>query len=575
MRTSRWELADFSGGMQSTTTPFMRDSTELEYVENVDFIRSLGAVAGRKGYTAFGAATPNGKKPRGWHVANFPGSTVIMAADNNADDTSTEVYYYDDAADSWTALITSLLPNVDVHFFNYMDEVYVSGVDDNDQRIVPRNINESLDVSTTRNLVNAPRPIYFVEYRGYLYACNVELNGTVYADRAYRSSSPTEALTFVRTTIDDGDGGATSATEMSVNSARYVKVGMSIDVYERGTDTRIVTDLAITGVNKDEDKLEFDSTSMQVDASDEVWLHDKQPDLGTYWNTDYPTKEDSDFLRIPPGTDSNNAITGVKKNGNRLFLFTKNSFVKHDGSNLNEAGDAVGCISHRTIKSVDNDWMLWLSRDGRVIARNESEGAQEPVAKGIENEISDMSLSKLEEATAGTVGSLYKLYLGDDNGRVVRFVYDFDSNTWAKETHNRHMRAQFKYEYDGLMRHHFMDDSGQIFVDGYGNSDNGDAIPVYIRTGEMDFGDEYKKILHGIYIFARNAAGASVSISTGGDFHPVGEIQGRITRIPFKKDQEYRSELFDLLITLSTTGEQPEIERIVFYFNIDERVFNG
>lgn len=574
MRTSRWELADFSGGMQGATTPFMRDSSELEYVENVDFTRSLGAVSGRKGYKAFGTAMPNGNKPRGWHMANFPGSTVVMAAANSADDTNTEVYYYDDATDSWTALITTLPANCDVHFFNYMDEVYVSGIAGT-TRIDPRNIDESLNVSTTRNLVDCPKCVYFVEYRGFLYACNVELGGEVYADRAYRSSPPTEALTFVRTTIDDGSGGATTATEMSVNSARYVKVGMSIDVYERGTDTRIVTNLAITGVDKDEDKLEFASTSMQVDASDEVWLNDKQPDLGTYWNTDYPTNEDSDFLRIPPGTDSNNAITGVKKNGNRLFLFTKNSFIKHDGSNLNEAGDAVGCISHRTIKTLDNDWMIWLSRDGRVIARNEAEGTQEPVAKGIENQLSDISLSKLEDATAGTVGSLYKLYVGDDGGRVRRYVYDFDSNTWAKETHTRHMRAQFKKEYEGLLYHHFMDDSGQIFVDGYGNNDNGEAIPVYIRTGEMDFGDEYKKSLHGIYVFSHNAAGASISISTGGDFQPVGEIGGRITRMEFPKDQRHHSELFDLLITLATTGASPIIERIIFYYNIEERVFNG
>lgn len=573
MRTSRWELADFSGGMQSTTTSFMRDSSELEYVENTDFAHFLGAASGRKGYISFGTAMPNGKKPLGWHVANFPGSTVIMAAVNSSDDTNTEVYYYDDATDSWNILISDLPADCDVHFFNYMDEVYVSGIAGSN-RIDPRNIDESLNVSQTRNLIDCPKCVYFAEYRGFLYACNVELNGTVYADRAYRSSSPTEALTFVRTTIDDGSGGATTVSEMSVNSARYVKVGMSIDVYERGTSNRIVTNLEITGIDKEEDKLQFASTSMQVDASDEVWLHNKNPDLGTYWNTDYPTNEESDFLRVPPGTDSSNAITGVKKNGNRLFLFTKNSFVKHDGSNLNEAGNAVGCVSHRTIKSLDNDWMLWLSRDGRVIARNESEGAQEMVSKGIERELSDKSLSKLENATAGTIGSFYKLYLGDDNGRIDRFVYDFDANTWSKETHTRHMRAQFKYEYDSQIRHHFMDDSGQMFVDQYGTNDNGADIPVYMRTGEMDFGDEYKKNLHGVYIFSRNAAGANVSVSTGGEFHPIGQIDGRVTRIGFSKNEQYLSELFDLLISLSTSGDQPVIERIVFYFNIAERVFN-
>ncbi len=157
------------------------------------------------------------------------------------------------------------------------------------------NIDATMTSSTTRNVLNAPKAKYIVQFAGQLYALNVEVNGVTYRDRAYVSSPALGVVTQVQTAINGW------ATQMHVNSAKYLKVGMSIDIYGAQTTNLKQANLVITSVDKLNNMIGFSGQTLAVSINDEVWISGRFNMLTTLWNTDYPTPQSADWFRIPPG----------------------------------------------------------------------------------------------------------------------------------------------------------------------------------------------------------------------------------------------------------------------------------
>jgi hypothetical protein len=249
----RYRQFDFSGGVQSATSWLLKKANELVNVRNGQFYEEIGSIKRRLGTSrvgdTFGAGGQN--TPTGGFVANFSNGAVRFVAVNNSGSTATIIRTQNSGTGAWSTLSgTTIAANAKIFFFYYMDEVYITGYESNGNPITPYNVDKTLNVSTTRNILNMPKAHYLAEFNGALYAANVDVGGTRYPDRAYKSSGPLGAITFVNA----AQTGALAY--FVVDSVRYIKSGMALDIYTGGTDTKIY-DITVTSVDKVNNRVYF------------------------------------------------------------------------------------------------------------------------------------------------------------------------------------------------------------------------------------------------------------------------------------------------------------------------------
>lgn len=199
---------DFSGGIQTATTWQLRKQNEVEDTINGRFNDVIGSITRRLGYTLKGAALENGKRGLGIHESKWTSGAKTLAAINNSGDTETKIKIYDNGASTWSNLTlpTALDPNTHIQMIDSIGETYVAGQSTSTgNRMQPLNIvsGSPPTVSSTRSLINVPKAKYIAEYSGSLYAINVEIGGTIYADRAYKSSPALGIVTFTQGSQED------------------------------------------------------------------------------------------------------------------------------------------------------------------------------------------------------------------------------------------------------------------------------------------------------------------------------------------------------------------------------------
>lgn len=269
---------DFSGGIQSASTWIQRKANQIEDGYNIRFNKYIGAFTRRDGYIKEGNALTASTRTQGLHEAKFSNGAKVFAAQNNAGATATVIEYYQKSVGAnWTNLPST--PAIDVNTVIQMTdsigELYIAGKSTSTgNRVQIINVKNDLSVSTTRNLYGAPKSRFIVEYGGALYAINVDINGTVYADRAYRSSNALGAITFVQ----GYQAQTTATTTLKVDSVQYLKPGMTLDVYKAGTQTRTFANLSITSVDKNLKTITFtpqttsSANASAIAASDQIVL---------------------------------------------------------------------------------------------------------------------------------------------------------------------------------------------------------------------------------------------------------------------------------------------------------------
>lgn len=168
---------DLSGGVQSASSFLMRRQNELGSVRNATFSDILGGVVRRNGSQQVGSAFGDGGQntPTGGYIAKFTTGNKRFVAVNNSGNTATIIRVQDPGTGNWTTLtdITGYPTNARVFFFLWLDEVYVTGFDSTGEPLQVFNVDNTLSVSATRNILNAPYPYYIQEYAGALYAGNV------------------------------------------------------------------------------------------------------------------------------------------------------------------------------------------------------------------------------------------------------------------------------------------------------------------------------------------------------------------------------------------------------------------
>lgn len=253
MRITQFPQFDFSLGVQNATTWLLKKPNELARGINLRFTDKVGGFRRRNGFLRVGSqfsSVPN--SPQGAHIAKFSTGGVRFVAVNNDAGTATIIRTQNSSTGAWTTLSTISYPvNAVVFFKDYLDELYISGFDPaTGDPLTPYNVDKTLSVSATRNLLNCP-PCYFFEvFLGVMYAANVKIGSDRFPDRVYKSSAPLGAVTFIQ-------GAQSGALPFFlVDSARYLKAGMSIDIYKAGTETKLY-DIDITSVDKAANTIAF------------------------------------------------------------------------------------------------------------------------------------------------------------------------------------------------------------------------------------------------------------------------------------------------------------------------------
>lgn len=632
--------------MQDTTSHLMRKQNEVRVSENAEYNKVIGSARRRNGYEKVGETIQYGNDSLYGGVFRYGDNHKLITGINSSSGLTAGLRYLDTGG-YWTSLLSDAAPHTRFNCLNYFDELYVCGMSPTNVYYPLTNIDASLTTSLTRNVQFAPKCRFIVEFGGRLLALNCEVNGVRRPNFGYFSSPPIGAITFVQT---EQKG---LLKQLRVDSVRYLKPGMIVDIYGAGTEAKKVSSLTIISVDKKNNRISFADTQIDVADNDEIWPEGRKGKLTVLWNTDYPTPQSADSFFLPPGLDVDNAITGWGKNNGRLLLFTKNSVVKYDGASLVPVSETVGCVSHETIKNVGS-WTIWAHSSG-VWGYNDNIGQPKKLSKAVQKYFAAINQSSYPKMSANVNGAnVYKLAVGEllpvdspttststsststsstssstsststsststsststsqtttttstsstssstsststsstsvstsstststststsstttttlaSSKRVVRFCYDFDSNTWWLEYHRREIRFQFNHTMHGYTKPYFTDENGMLFRDETGNLDHEDTIPMAIEWGRDNFGTELKKHYHGCTVDAELAAGTMVMAAIdGSEFKPVGQITQTVTEFtfPFTADGHDVNYKF----THNDQGDSPVINGVVTYWS--------
>ena len=334
-------------------------------------------------------------------------SNRIMVGINNASNTNATLCFLD-SNNTWTPVISNTAPNTRFQCLNYLNQYFVAGKAPGNQYMPLTSIDSTMTPSTTTNVLNAPAAKFVAQFAGQLYALNVQVNENgvlkTYPDRLYQSSAALGVVTQVQNAVNGW------VTQIHVDSVRYLKVGMSIDIYGAQTSNLKYQGLTITSVDKLNNMLGFSGQTLVISANDEVWISGRFNQLTTLWNTDYHTPQSSDWISIPSGLNETAEITGHTVNNNRLYMFTKNSFLKWDGTNLVVLSQSVGAVSHESIQNIGS-WTLWLHTTG-VWGYNDTTGQLKMISKAINPSLARINPSNLKYASAVISNRTYKLSVG-------------------------------------------------------------------------------------------------------------------------------------------------------------------
>lgn len=655
MRSVPEQHFDHSGGAQAATNQFLRARNEVEDVVNGDFSYRIGSIARRLGFQPVGDTLVTGKPGLGLFEAKFSTGAKIFGAISNSGATATLVKGRNSDG-TWTDLtLPGALPaNTKIQMLSSLDDMYIAGKAASGARISIINVKNDLTTSITRNLIGAPKARFIAEYGGSLYAINVEVNGTTFPDRAYKSSPALSVITFTR-----GDVNTDSTRVLPVDSVRYLKDGVAIDIFDHKTNTARYTNLTIAAVDKGEDTITLpprtsdtfatsdvntstdiigslsgmtlttgtplvftstvalpaplvantvyyainqSSTSVKlattaanaaagiaidltdqgtgthtgynvytVSDNDEICLTGRRNELYYMWNTDYPTNDKADFLKIPSGAANNSEIVGWAKTNERLLLFTDTTTHKWDGAKLTTRYEDIGCASHDTIKNI-GDWVIWLDTEGRVNAYNDATGQYELISKSIQTKyLEGISLANLQAACALKLNNIYKLSLGTVGDEVMRLVYDFDSNNWTRDKLARHANSSINSYFSGRKRSYFVADNGKFYIDDEGNDDDGVEIPLIITYGRDNSGTSAKKSYQGFYVYGENMSSGRLRAYRDGKSEPIdiGELNDNISNVPVgakNLDARYIS----LEVAITAKGDRPIVDGYEKYVSIQE-----
>lgn len=599
---------DFSGMVQRSASPLLMKDNELVRAVNARANKLIGGISRRDGYELVGSTVQHGKSVKGG-VSFFPksGPDRLMVDINNSDDTYSTIKKLEYS--SWNDVVSNLPQGLRGEHELLLDYVFNVGYSKDLDAFMDTSTIDSLgNYSTSTNVYGAPKAKFITKFKDSLYVANVEVNGKRYPNRVYKSSTPTDAITFV-----NGDQVSGSALQITLDSVRYLKAGMTLDIYGENSNTKKIDSLTIISVDKSNNTISFVGQAINISDRDEIYLEDKKGTPVILWNTDFPNPDTADFIEIPPVKNEIQEIKGTFFYNNRYFIFTEHSIWKWDGANLVCVSNNIGTTSHSSIKEVGG-FMVFLHTTG-VWAYNDSNGQLQNISRGIKDHTDAISQFNLYSAVAIAYGDIYKLVIGElgeigeqttststsststsstssstsststsstststtvtpttstsstsrstsstsvstsstsvstsstssstsstststvmPTTQCTVLVYDFSMNAWSTDQVDRNITTYLIHRMNGLEKIYFGDDTGRLFRDETGYSDNGKSIPFLIETKPFDQGvPEETKPYRRAYIYTKNGQMATAQYSVDGkEWKTFGQLSRNVTPI--------------------------------------------
>ena len=534
---------DFSGGLQNKTSYELMKDNELNPAFNVDLSSEIGAVGRCKGFEQVSSPLQADKPVRSlYSYWRKTGEHRFLATCNNSGDTAANLkFLYSD----WSNNILTTLPvNCKADFETYMDNVFMVGYGAGTFLTTTSML--GLTTSTSVNVYNAPKGKYIKEFGDRLYIGNCQVDSVNYSSRVYYSSLPMKVITYV-----NGDQSG-NLNYLDVDSAKYLKTGMVIDIYTGGTNTKIVDSRTITDVNTSLNRIYFDRIITSVVDKDEIYLEDRKDDFNIFWDTD------NDYLEV--ASDDGEEISGLGVNINRLLIFKRNSLRKWDGAQLSLIADDVGTVSHWTIKQLST-WTLFFHDKGvygisgtelKLLSRKvepyiKAIIASDAIVAGIDGEnynlwigetqtlnVETTTTSTSSTSTSSTSSSTSTTTTGTTTStsstskststsstssstsstssstsstssstsststssstiapthiNSIRLVYDFGNNAWSTRQENYLVYSACSHKMNGINKLYFGNELGRVYRDNVGNSFAGWPIPMRFATKRFDAG---------------------------------------------------------------------------------------
>lgn len=409
---------DFSGGLQTATSRLLMKDNELSRAVNTRYNKKIGGATRRQGHEIVGFPVEDGNQINGGNsFFQKDGNNKLLVANDDSTDANTYLRY--ERQPYWIDAVTDLTQGAKLEFENFLDKAFIVGYSTSTDTFIPTtSLDGTLTSSTSSDVYNAPRGKYIIKYGDKMYIANCWVGGKKYPARVYRSSSLMDTITFINS---DQKG---LLWQLEVDSAMYLKEGMTIDIYGEASNQKKVDSLTIVSVDKANNKITFSPTTIDVSDRDEIYLEDKKGTSGIFWNTDYPNPEGSDFLGIPPVKNEVPDITGIALNNNRLLIFTEHSIWKWDNANLVNISKTIGTTSHRSITEVQG-WTIFLHKTG-VWGYNDSNGQLQLLSRPIQNYIDAINQPNFYTACGIVHGDIYKLSVGQ--------LSEVDSRTTSTST---------------------------------------------------------------------------------------------------------------------------------------------
>jgi len=128
----------------------------------------------------------------------------------------------------------------------------------------------------------------------------------------------------------------------------------------------------------------------------------------------------------------------------------------------------------------------------------------------------------------------------------------------------------------GYTKPYFTDDTGRLFRDETGNTDNGESIPMEIEIGRASFGTDQQKTYNTVIVDSENARGAILQYSVdGGVFKTLGQIDHLLEKFVFPQGgQLIEGRDINYKFVHNNTGDPTVINGLNTYFSVSESLPN-
>ena len=364
----------------------------MEFLEllNVDSSK-LGKLIQALDKTAFGSQLVDGKSFLGGCMYKEGSTWYKIGVVNNAGNTQAVIYRVESGGN--TAIKSDLTASLQVDFASLLGYLFAINTTDG---LITSNDLVTTPTWGTVNAVGAPKGSMIIIYDNEPYiAGDLTAKSRVY--RGHFHNPAVEAVAYV-----SGDQTSATMTTLTVDSTKYLKVGMKFDIYTAGTLTKVEDSIEITSIVSDT-VVGFSSTNVAVLNDDEIYLEDTRNPavIRILWDT----AEDNFDIQPDDGFD----IKGFAVNSNRLITWKDNSMWRWDKSQNVCIDPTIGCSSKKSIVTIGK-YTFWIYKNVWYVYDGSTPTAISSKVESIFNDISDNSICV---GIGDNLQNRIYLYIGD------------------------------------------------------------------------------------------------------------------------------------------------------------------